>query len=79
MRLDLLLGSAKGRLGSMCISLCGWKGVVLSLSLDIGVHDSVLLVMVCSIIIAIVFQLPALEKSLVCVGGIRQPASPTTS
>ena len=27
MRLNLLLGSAKGCLGSTCISLCGWKGV----------------------------------------------------
>ena len=25
LRLDLLLGSAKGCLGSTCISLCGWK------------------------------------------------------
>ena len=34
MRLDLLLGSAKGCLGSTCTSLCGWKGVILlSLSL----------------------------------------------
>ena len=32
MRLDLLLGSAKGCPGSTCISLCGWKGVKLSLS-----------------------------------------------
>ena len=32
MRLDLLLGSAKGCLGSTCISLCGGKGVILSLS-----------------------------------------------
>ena len=36
MRLDLLLGSAKGCLGSTCISLCGWKGVVLSLSLSLS-------------------------------------------
>ena len=35
MRLDLLLGSAKGCLGSTCISLCGWKGVILSLSLSL--------------------------------------------
>ena len=28
MQLDLLLGSAKGCLGSTCISLCGWKGVL---------------------------------------------------
>ena len=33
MRLDLLPGSAKGCPGSTCISLCGWKGVILSLSL----------------------------------------------
>ena len=32
MRLDLLLGSAKGCLGSTCISLCGWKALILSLS-----------------------------------------------
>ena len=32
MRLDVLLTSAKGCLGSTCISLCGWKGVILSLS-----------------------------------------------
>ena len=33
MRLDLLLGSARGRLGSTCISLCGLIGVILALSL----------------------------------------------
>ena len=27
MRLDLLVGSAKGCLSSTCTSLCGWKGV----------------------------------------------------
>ena len=27
MQLDLLLGSAKGYVGSTCISLCGWEGV----------------------------------------------------
>ena len=32
MRLDLLLGSAKGCPGSTCISLCGWKGVTLSVA-----------------------------------------------
>ena len=31
MRLDLHLVSAKGCLGSICISLCGWKGVIFSL------------------------------------------------
>ena len=35
MRLDLLLGSAKGCLDSTCISLCAsWNGVTLSLSLS---------------------------------------------
>ena len=40
MRLDPLLGSAKGCLGSTCISLCGWKGVILSLSLRYTGDDS---------------------------------------
>ena len=34
MRLDLLLGSAKGCLGSTCISLCGWN--TLSLISQVG-------------------------------------------
>ena len=33
MRLELLLGSARAYPGGTCISLCGWKGVILSLSL----------------------------------------------
>ena len=36
MRLDLLLGSAKGCLGSACTSLCGWEGLI-SLSLVIAI------------------------------------------
>ena len=34
LRLDVILGSAQGCLGSTCISLCGWKGVLLSFSLS---------------------------------------------
>ena len=35
MRLDMLLGSARGCPGSTCISLCGWNGVLYSLSLSL--------------------------------------------
>ena len=39
LRLDLLLGSARGCFGSTCISLCGWKGVApLSPLLHLGCH-----------------------------------------
>ena len=34
MRLNLFVGSAKGCLGSTCISLCGWSALTLSLSLS---------------------------------------------
>ena len=37
-RLDLLRGSVEGCLGSTCIGLCGWKGVILSLSLACPLH-----------------------------------------
>ena len=33
--INMLLGSAMGCFGSTCISLCGWKGVILSLSLPL--------------------------------------------
>ena len=36
LRLNLLLGSARVCPGSTCISLCGWKGVITSLSLSLS-------------------------------------------